>query len=153
MGKGKKRPWIVAKIEKASEETGGGGDAAVLAEAELRKKRKATDRTARERVFKEQNPTRFVAGEDETGEGEGAGTEQGGGGGGADWAGGGSFHHGGGGDGDGPGGYAKPPRGDRPPPPPWKDDERTDVTTAVPYTHLTLPTNREVSNPVVAVSV
>ena len=139
MGKGKKRPWIQAKIAQAE---GGGGDASVLAEAEARKKRKAADRAARERAFKEQNPTRF---EDECEEDNGG--DEGGradanvggdarGGGGADWSGDGYDGRGGGsGDWSGngnlpgpPGGYNKPPR-DRPPPLLWRDDERTDVTT------------------------
>ena len=144
MGKGKKRPWIQAKIA-AAEEGGGGKEAAVLAEAERRKKRKAADRAARERAFKEQNPGRFVdEGEDDEGGFGGRDGNAGDGGGGADataddgWSGpdpdGNAASRGGSGA-DAPeafprppGGYAKPPR-DRPPPPPWRDDERTDVST------------------------
>ena len=146
MGKGKKRPWIQAKIA-AAEEGGGGKEAAVLAEAERRKKQKAADRAARERTFREQNPERFVnEGEDDEGVFSGrdgnAGDGSGGAGATADdgWRGselrnsGNAASRGGSGANapetlpPAPGGYAKPPR-DRPPPPPWRDDERTDVST------------------------
>ena len=81
MGKGKKRPWIQAKIA-AAQEGGGGKEAAVLAEAERRKKQKAADRAARERAFKEQNPERFVKdGEDDEGGFGGGETNAGDGGG------------------------------------------------------------------------
>ena len=144
MGKGKKRPWIQAKIA-AAQEGGGGKEAAVLAEAERRKKQKAADRAARERAFKEQNPERFEKdGEDDEGGFGGGETNAGDGGGGADaTADGWSARDGNAGNAASrggtnavapeaypppPGGYAKPPR-DRPPPPPWRDDERTDVST------------------------
>lgn len=67
MGKGKKRPWIQAKLaaSEADGAGGGGGEAARQAEiARERKRQKAADRAARERAFRERHPERFEATED-----------------------------------------------------------------------------------------
>ena len=67
MAKGKKRPWIQAKLAASTAADGDSGDGARLAEMEReRRRRKAADRAARERAFRERHPERFV--EDDSGD-------------------------------------------------------------------------------------
>ena len=64
MGKGKKRPWIQAKLAAADADGAGGGGGEATRHAEIareRKRQKAADRAARERAFRERHPERFEA--------------------------------------------------------------------------------------------